>query len=141
MGARNMGLVEARLPADLSGRRRAIVAGMLAAEAYEQPLAARLREQLAAVPGVTLYGPPEGSPRTSTVSFTLDGFSAEQACRALGARGIFSWDGHFYAFRLVEQLGLLDRGGLIRVGLAPYNTVAELERLVTAVTDLSRSVR
>jgi cysteine desulfurase family protein (TIGR01976 family) len=141
MGARNMGLVEARLPADLSGRRRAIVAGMLAAEAYEQPLAARLREQLAAVPGVTLYGPPEGSPRTSTVSFTLDGFSAEQACRALGARGIFTWDGHFYAFRLVEQLGLLDRGGLIRVGLAPYNTVAELERLVTAVTDLSRSVR
>jgi cysteine desulfurase family protein (TIGR01976 family) len=141
MGVRNMGLVEARLPADLSGRRRAIVAGMLAAEAYEQPLAARLREQLAAVPGVTLYGPPEGSPRTSTVSFTLDGFSAEQACRALGARGIFTWDGHFYAFRLVEQLGLLERGGLIRVGLAPYNTVAELERLVTAVTDLSRSVR
>ena len=45
------------------------------------------------------------------------------------------------AFRLVEQLDLLDRGGLIRVGLAPYNTMAELERLVSAVTDLSRSVR
>ena len=141
MGTRNAGLVEDRLPAGLSGRRRALVAGMLAAEAYEQPLAAWLREQLTAVPGVTLYGPPEGSPRTSTVSFTLDGFSAEQACRALGARGIFAWDGHFYAFRLVQQLGLLDRGGLIRVGLAPYNTAAELERLVTAVTELSRSVR
>ena len=141
MGTRNAGLVEDKLPASLSGRRRALVAGMLAAEAYEQPLAAWLREQLAAVPGVTLYGPPEGSPRTSTVSFTLDGFSAEQACRGLGARGIFTWDGHFYAFRLVEQLGLLDRGGLIRVGLAPYNTMAELERLITAVTDLSRSVR
>ena len=141
MGARNAGLVEAELPAGLSGRRRALVAGMLAAEAYEQPLAAWLRERLAAIPGVTLYGPPEGSPRTSTVSFTLDGFSAEQGCRALGARGIFTWDGHFYAFRLVELLGLLDRGGLIRVGLAPYNTMAELERLVTAVADLSRSVR
>jgi cysteine desulfurase family protein (TIGR01976 family) len=141
MGALNSRLVEDRVPAALSGRRRDVVAGMLAAEAYEQPLAARLREQLRAVPGVTLYGPPEDSPRTSTVSFTLDGFSAEQACRALGARGIFAWDGHFYAFRLVQKLGLLDRGGLVRIGLAPYNTAAEIERLVTAVDELSRSVR
>jgi len=141
VGARNGAVVQDRVPAGLSGRRRDIVAGMLAAEAYEQPLAARLREQLRAVPGVTLYGPPEASPRTSTVSFTLDGFSAEQACRALGARGIFAWDGHFYAFRLVQKLNLLDRGGLIRIGLAPYNTAAEIERLVTAVGELSRSVR
>jgi selenocysteine lyase/cysteine desulfurase len=114
---------------------------MLAGEAYEQPLAQWLREQLARHPGVTLYGPPEGSPRTSTVSFTLDGFTAEEACRALGARGLFVWDGHFYAIRLVEALGLLERGGLIRVGLAPYTTAGELERLVDAVGDLSRSVR
>jgi cysteine desulfurase family protein (TIGR01976 family) len=141
MGARSLAFVGDQVPAGLSGRRRNVVAGMLAAEAYEQPLAAWLREQLQAVPGVTLYGPPEGTPRTSTVSFTLDGFSPEQACRALGARGIFTWDGHFYAFRLVQKLGLLDRGGLIRIGLAPYNTSSELERLVTAVSELSRSVR
>ena len=141
MGTRNAGLVEDRLPPGLSGRRRAVVAGMLAAEAYEQPLAAWLRERLAAIPGVMLYGPPEDSPRTSTVSFTLDGFSAEEVCRALGARGIFAWDGHFYAFRLVELLGLLERGGLVRVGLAPYTTATEIERLVAAVGDLSRAVR
>ena len=79
---------------------------MLAGEAYEQPLAKRLREQLAGIPGLTLYGPPEGSPRTSTVSFTLDGFQAGEVCRALGARGLFTWDGDFYAHRLVELLGL-----------------------------------
>jgi cysteine desulfurase family protein (TIGR01976 family) len=141
VGARNGAFVQDKVPAGLGGRRRDIVAGMLAAEAYEQPLAARLRELLRAIRGVTLYGPPEDSPRTSTVSFTLDGFSAEQACRALGARGIFAWDGHFYAFRLVQKLDLLDRGGLIRIGLAPYNTAAELERLVTVVGELSRSVR
>jgi cysteine desulfurase family protein (TIGR01976 family) len=141
LGERHVALVEDRLPAGLKGRRRAVVAGMLAGEVYEQPLAKGLREQLAGIPGVTLYGPPEGSPRTSTVSFTLDGFTAEQACRALGARGIFAWDGHFYAIRLVEVLGLMERGGLIRVGLAPYTTQGELERLVTAVGDLSRSVR
>jgi cysteine desulfurase family protein (TIGR01976 family) len=133
--------LDMRLPGGLQGRRRAVVAGMLAGEAYEQPLAKRLREQLAGITGVTLYGPPEGSPRTSTVSFTLDGFQAGEVCRALGARGLFTWDGDFYAHRLVELLGLQSRGGLVRAGLAPYTTESELDRLVAAVGDLSRSVR
>jgi cysteine desulfurase family protein (TIGR01976 family) len=141
LGERHMALVADRLPAGLRGRRRAVVAGMLAGEVYEQPLATWLRAQLAGVPGVTLYGPPEGSPRTSTVSFTLDGFLAGEAARALGERGLFVWDGDFYAARLVELLGLADRGGLIRVGLAPYTTQGELERLMVAVGDLSRSMR
>jgi selenocysteine lyase/cysteine desulfurase len=141
LGERHLKMVEDSLPAGLQGRRKAVVAGMLAGEAYEQPLAKRLREQLAGVVGLTIYGPPEGSPRTSTVSFTLDGFQAGEVCRALGARGLFTWDGDFYAQRLVEKLGLQDRGGLVRVGLAPYTTEGELERLVAAVGDLSRSVR
>jgi cysteine desulfurase family protein (TIGR01976 family) len=141
IGERHVGMVEQNMPAGLKGRRRAVVAGMLAGEAYEQPLAKGLREQLERIPGVTLYGPPEGSPRTSTVSFTLDGFQAGQVCRALGARGLFTWDGDFYAQRLVELLGLQSRGGLVRVGLAPYTTEGELERLLSAVGDLSRSVR
>ncbi len=62
-------------------------------------------------------------------------------CRALGARGLFTWDGDFYAQRLIERLGLEDRGGLVRVGLAPYTTEGELERLVAAVGDLARSMR
>ena len=141
LGERHLAMVEDRLPAGLQGRRRAVVAGMLAGEAYEQPLAKRLREQLAGIAGVKLYGPPEGSPRTSTVSFTLDGFQAGEVCRSLGARGLFTWDGDFYAQRLVELLGLQGRGGLVRVGLAPYTTEGELERLVAALGDLSRSVR
>jgi cysteine desulfurase family protein (TIGR01976 family) len=141
LGERHVAIVEDGLPAGLKGRRRAVVAGMLAGEVYEQPLATWLREQLAGIPGVTLYGPPEGSPRTSTVSFTLDGFLAGEAARTLGERGLFVWDGDFYAARLVELLGLAKRGGLIRVGLAPYTTLGELERFVAAVGGLSRSVR
>ena len=141
LGDRHVAMVEDRLPAGLKGRRRAVIAGMLAGEAYQEPLATWLRGQLAGIPGVTLFGPPEGSPRTSTVSFTLDGFLAGEVARTLGERGLFVWDGDFYAARLVELLGLAARGGLIRAGLAPYTTQGDLERLVTAVGDLSRSVR
>jgi cysteine desulfurase family protein (TIGR01976 family) len=141
LGEAHEAMVADRVPAGLQGRRRAVVAGMLACEAHEQPLAQWLRAQLAAVPGLTLYGPPEHTPRTSTVSFTLEGWTPEDACRELGARAIFAWDGHFYAYRLVEALGLLQRGGLVRVGLAPYNTADELERLVAAVTELAEARR
>ncbi len=133
MGRRNVDLVEAHLPDGLTGRRREIVAGMLANEAYEQPLARLLTTELAQIRGVTLYGPPTGHPRTSTVSFTVDGHTAMEVARTLGERGLFVWDGHFYAVRLVERLGLIDRGGLVRVGLCPYTTREELDRLLEAV--------
>ena len=110
---------------------------MHAIEAYEQPLAARLIEGLNALPGVHVYGPPAGHPRTSTVSFTVAGTKASDVARALGAKGLFVWDGDFYAVRLVERLGLGDRGGLVRVGLAPYNTPGEVERVIAAVTELT----
>ena len=58
LGERHMSVVEGDLLGDLKGRRRAVVAGMLAAHAYEQPLARWLRDELADIPGVTLYGPP-----------------------------------------------------------------------------------
>jgi cysteine desulfurase family protein (TIGR01976 family) len=121
----------------LDGRRRNVVAGMLAAEAYEQPLARDLIDGLREIPRVRLYGPPDGHPRTSTVSFTVADLTAEEACRRLGARGLFLWDGHFYAIKLVETLGLIERGGLVRAGLAPYNTAGEVERLIAAVRELA----
>jgi len=74
-------------------------------------------------------------------SFTLAGFTAAEVARALGAQGLFVWHGHFYALRLVERLGLLDRGGLVRVGLAPCNTSAEIERVIDAVAALAKAVR
>ena len=70
-----------------TGRRRQIVAGMLAAEAHEQPLARHLIDGLRAIPGVTVYGPPDDHPRTSTVAFTVDGVPPEEVCRTPRRRG------------------------------------------------------
>ena len=117
-----------------NNRRNQIVAGLLAFEAYEHPLTRHLTEALAKdIPNATLYGPPDGHPRTSTVSFTYDGYTPSQVAKYLGNRGVFVWAGHFYAMRLVERLGLNDKGGLIRVGIAPYNTQEELDRLIDAL--------
>lgn len=130
---------EAAALAGVEGRRRAIVAGMRAVEAYEQPLAAGIMQTLAAVPGLRLYGPPSDSPRTSTVSFTLESKTATEVARALGELGLFVWDGDFYATRLVDLLGLQSRGGLVRVGLAPYNDTQEIDRLTTAIAAVAAS--
>jgi selenocysteine lyase/cysteine desulfurase len=66
---------------------------------------------------------------------TYEGYTADQIAKYLGNRALFVWGGHFYAIRLVERLGLLDQGGLVRIGIAPYNNNAELDRLIEALQD------
>jgi selenocysteine lyase/cysteine desulfurase len=141
MGAHHAELVAQYAPdrlAGLSGRRRDIVAGMLATEAFEQPLAQRLIDGLSAIPGLRIYGPPDGHPRTSTVSFTLGDWNAQEIARRLADQGLFVWDGDFFATRLVEKAGLVERGGLVRIGLAPYSTPDEVERVIVAVAALAQ---
>ena len=126
--------------AGLTGRRRGIVAGLTAFEYYEEPLAKYMRESFRALPGVTVYGPAEGEPRTSTVVITIEGKHPSDICRTLNDNGIFAWDGDFYATVVVNDvLGLKDKGGLVRFGLAPYNTKEEVERAVSAITNIAKS--
>ena len=137
IGARFGDTVEKVSPESTSERRKNVIAGMIAMENYEQPLAAKMIEDLMQIDKVKVYGPPKGHPRTSTVSFTVDGVSADIVAAALGEKGIFIWDGHFYALRLVERLGLDKTGGLVRVGLTPYNTPEEIDRLIKAVGEIA----
>jgi selenocysteine lyase/cysteine desulfurase len=53
----------------------------------------------------------------------------------LDIKGILVWDGDFFATTLVERLGVIDPGGLIRIGIAPYNTKEELIRVLEALAD------
>ena len=121
----------------LTGRRRKVVAGMLAFDAYEAPLAERIRLTLRELPGVRVYGPAEGEPRTPTVAFTMDKYAPEFVTKILGDKGINAWHGDFYAIEVIEALGLTDKGGLIRVGLAPYCTESDIDRLLATVADIA----
>ena len=55
----------------------------------------------------------------------------------LGERGFFVWDGHYYAIAVMERLGTLARGGLVRIGFVHYNTIAEIDRLLAALRELA----
>jgi len=121
----------------LEGRRRDIVAGYLAIGKYEEPMAAYLRAELRKLPGITVYGPAEGQPRTPTVVFTIDGKRPIDVCKILGDQGIYTWDGDFYAVEVVnDTLGLKDAGGLIRIGIAPYVTMQDIERTIKAIQEI-----
>ena len=120
----------------LSGKRRNIVAGMLAIDAYEEPMATKLRAELRKIEGLTLYGPPEGYNRTSTVTFTIKGRNSHEIAEFMAERGLFVWDGDFYAIEITNHvLKLTEQGGLLRVGLAPYNTMEDIDRTIQAVKD------
>jgi selenocysteine lyase/cysteine desulfurase len=123
----------------LTGKRRNIVAGLLSFEHYEAPLANYMRNEFRKLPGAKVYGPADGEARTSTVVLTIESCHPTDVCKALNDNAIYAWDGDFYATRIVnEVLGLKDKGGLIRIGLAPYNTKEEIERTIAVISKLAR---
>lgn len=105
---------------------------------YEHRLAATLSRGLLTIPEITVWGPAVTSEdRTPTLSFTVHNRPSGEVACALGQRGVLAWDGDFYAMTLVDQLGLRERGGLIRLGLAPYNTMDEIERTIAIIREVA----
>jgi cysteine desulfurase family protein (TIGR01976 family) len=99
-------------------------------------LVGQLWDGLRSVPGVTVYGPPPGAPRTPTVSFAVSGRPADEVARALVPRGVFVSHGDFYASTAVRRLGHA-HDGLVRAGCACYTTAEEVARLVEGVNALA----
>lgn len=121
-----------------SSQRERVVSGMKLLELYERHLGETLYKGLLRVPGVTVYGQPfRIGHRAPTVSFTIEGRRAKEVSAHLGDKGICTWDGHFYAIRPIEVLGLLDRGGVTRIGISLYNTLEEIERVLVEVRRIS----
>jgi cysteine desulfurase family protein (TIGR01976 family) len=117
--------------------RARLIDAMSAISVYEHSLASRYYERVQRLRGVRVWGPDFSTrARAPTVSITLERHSAEAAAKALGDLGICVWDGHFYAARAVEVLGLAQRGGLLRTGVSMYTTAAEIQRLLEALEDI-----
>ncbi len=117
--------------------RERVVDAMTGISAYEHGLAKFYHDSVREMRGVQVWGPDfSRRSRAPTVSITLDEASAAQAATALGKEGICVWDGHFYAARAVEVLGLNSRGGLLRTGVSMYSSREDLERLLAGIAKL-----
>ena len=104
--------------------------------AYEQKLTLKLIEGLRSFKGLTVRGITSANAmhrRVPTVSFTLDGHHPQALAKAFAADNIFVWSGHNYAIEPVTRMGLMDKGGVLRVGLAHYNTEAEVDALLSSL--------
>jgi selenocysteine lyase/cysteine desulfurase len=92
---------------------------------------------LQSISSVKIYGLlPDLPQRAPTLSFTKEGKTAEAVCKALAEKGIFAWDGNFYAIRAAEILGLMEIGGVTRMGMSIYTTKEEIERTIEVVKEI-----
>jgi cysteine desulfurase family protein (TIGR01976 family) len=121
-------------------RREALAAAYRATVAHETEIIWRLIEGLKSVPGARIYGitdPQRSSERCSTLSLRIGNHHPTAIATFLGERGIFTWDGNYYALNLSERLGVESQGGMLRIGLVHYNTAEEVDRLLAALRDFA----
>jgi cysteine desulfurase family protein (TIGR01976 family) len=119
-------------------RRERLVEAMTAVKAYEMELSAYFLQEATKVPGLRVYGITDVETleqRTPTFAVSLAGHSAESVATHLGELGIYVWHGHYYALAVMERLGLLESGGLVRIGFVHYNTKEEVDRVLQSLAD------
>lgn len=121
-----------------TGRRLTLKTSMAALIAYERELVAHLIDELQAIPGVRIAGitdPARYHERVPTVVFTKAGQTPHVIAEYLAAHNIYVWDGNYYAVEIMERLGHAQHG-MVRVGLAHYNTHDEIERFAAALRQI-----
>jgi cysteine desulfurase family protein (TIGR01976 family) len=113
-------------------RRERIVASYAALEEHEDRLRETIETGLAELPGVRLRS--RAARRTPTLLLTFADRDPQDVRRHLASRNVNAPAGSFYAYEASRRLGLGSEGGL-RLGLAPYNDDADVERLLGALTE------
>jgi selenocysteine lyase/cysteine desulfurase len=121
-------------------RREGLRAAYQATVPYERTLLTKLLEGLQSIPGLKIYGitdPKRFSERCSTLSLRIGEHHPTEIAKFLGDRGLFTWDGNFYAMNLSERLGVEQKGGVLRIGLVHYNTMEEVDVLLARLREFA----
>jgi cysteine desulfurase family protein (TIGR01976 family) len=124
-----------------TSRRARLVDAMAQIKAHGEMLSRRFLEGARDVPGLRVYGITgldRLAERTPTFAVSLAGYRPDEVARLLGEQGIFVWNGDYYAVAPMERLGVLDKGGLVRIGFTHYNTEEEVDRVLCELLALAR---
>ena len=122
-----------------SSRREQIATAFALAQSHETLLVTRLISGLQDLPGVTIHGitnPNRMGHRVPTVAFTHDQRKPAEIAERLAAQNIFVWNGHNYAPEVVRQIGLPEDEGVVRIGIAHYNTEVEIDQILGALDNI-----
>lgn len=124
------------------GGRRAGVADAfeLAIVPHEAALSERFLDGIRGLAPVHLYGiadPGRVGERTPTFAVRVGEQHPAETAKTLAERGIFVWDGNYYALEIMERLGLQDSGGAVRIGFCHYNTPDEVDRVLEELATLA----
>ena len=123
------------------GARRAAVRAAFdrAIVPWEAELSRRFLEGIREIHSVRLYGigePARVGERTPTFAIRVADQHPADTAKRLAERGIYVWDGNYYALEIMERLGLEDSGGAVRVGFCHYNTREEVDRVLEELAAL-----
>jgi len=105
---------------------------------YERTLSAKLLDEVASIPGVTVHGVTDRDrlhQRVPTLCFTVAGHAAGDIADGLAARDVGVRSGHMYSPRLMARMGLLP-GGVVRASLVHYNTASEIDAFAASLKDV-----
>lgn len=120
----------------MRGRGQSLHAAIDVFAQYERDLTASLIEGLQSIPRLKVHGitaAADFARRVPTVSFTIAGVPPREIAKQLAEENLFVWSGHNYALELVRHLGIDEAEGVLRVGLAHYNTLDEIEQLLSVL--------
>jgi cysteine desulfurase / selenocysteine lyase len=116
--------------------RAAVQEAMGKVAAWNRQLTARALDGLAAIPGITIYGPREAARRTSLVAFNVAGRDPVRVAEELDRAGIEARAGCHCA-TLAHHALKLDPPASCRLSFYLYNTPAEVDQAVAAVTAIT----
>ena len=99
---------------------------------HEQLLANRLIDYLKSKKEIRIIGLPTGdkNKRMPTIAFVHDGLMSSWVAEKVDPYQIGIRFGDFYAKKIIEDLGLIEKDGVIRVSFVHYNTIEEVDRLI-----------
>jgi cysteine desulfurase family protein (TIGR01976 family) len=124
----------------VSERRAAIEAAYEAIHEHERALLEKIIAGLKTIPGLKIYGitdPARFHERCATLAVRIENHTPLELATKLGDRGLFTWDGNYYALNLTEHLDVEKSGGFLRIGLVHYNTDEEVDRLLAALQEIA----